>query len=61
MQPKPQFEEIDLNLDGILDLIVHDKSGNRIIPYINKGTANTIDFEYEGCDHITPVNGGMHL
>ena len=27
---------------------------------IDMKTGN-FDFEYEGCDHITPVNGGMHL
>tara|TARA_B100002052_G_scaffold254331_1_gene243867 strand:+ start:18008 stop:20185 length:2178 start_codon:yes stop_codon:yes gene_type:complete len=30
-----QFSEIDLNLDGIMDLIVFDKSGNKLNPYIN--------------------------
>ena len=30
-----QFSEIDLNLDGIMDLIVFDKSGNKISPFIN--------------------------
>ena len=31
-----QFNEIDLDLDGIMDLVVFDKSGNKIIPYLNK-------------------------
>ena len=30
-----QFSNIDLNLDGIMDLIVFDKSGNKLIPFIN--------------------------
>ncbi len=30
-----QFSEVDLNLDGIMDLIVFDKSGNKISPFIN--------------------------
>ena len=30
-----QFSEIDLNLDGIMDIIVFDKSGNKLNPYIN--------------------------
>ena len=30
-----QFSEIDLNLDGTMDIIVFDKSGNKLIPYIN--------------------------
>ena len=31
-----QFSEIDLNLDGTMDLVIFDKSGNRISPFINK-------------------------
>ena len=30
-----QFSNIDLNLDGIMDLVVFDKSGNKISPFIN--------------------------
>ena len=30
-----QFSEVDLNLDGIMDLVVFDKSGNKISPFIN--------------------------
>ena len=30
-----QFSNIDLNLDGIMDLIVFDKSGNKLSPFIN--------------------------
>ena len=30
-----QFSEIDLNLDGTLDLVIFDKSGNKISPFIN--------------------------
>jgi hypothetical protein len=30
-----QFSEIDLNLDGKMDIIVFDKSGNKISPFIN--------------------------
>ena len=26
----PQFNEIDLNADGIMDLIIFDRSGNRL-------------------------------
>jgi len=31
-----QFSEIDLNIDGIMDLLVFDRSGNRIMPFLNK-------------------------
>ena len=30
-----QFSEIDLNLDGTMDFVVFDKSGNKISPFIN--------------------------
>ena len=30
-----QFSEIDLNLDGVKDLITFDRSGNKLTPYLN--------------------------
>lgn len=39
-----QFSDIDLNQDGILDLFVFDRSGNKITTYINHGTANQVDY-----------------
>ena len=30
-----QFSEIDLNLDGLKDLVIFDKSGDRINPFLN--------------------------
>ncbi|MBN4062240.1 T9SS type A sorting domain-containing protein [Bacteroidales bacterium AH-315-I05] len=42
----PQFSEIDLNDDGIKDLFVFDRNGNVIKTFINKGTANVVDYEY---------------
>lgn len=41
-----QFGAIDLNLDGIKDLIVFDRTGNKISTYINGGSANTVDYSY---------------
>ena len=47
-----QFSQIDMNQDGIKDLFVFDRTGNRISTFINKGTANTVDYvsapEYAG-------------
>ncbi|MBI3512187.1 MAG: T9SS type A sorting domain-containing protein [Bacteroidetes bacterium] len=40
-----QFSDIDLNQDGISDLFVFDRTGNKITTYINHGTANQIDYE----------------
>ncbi len=42
----PQFNEMDLNLDGVMDMVVFDRSGGRISTYLNKGTANQIDYIY---------------
>ena len=30
-----QFSNVDLNLDGVMDLILFDKSGNKLSPFIN--------------------------
>ena len=30
-----QFSNIDLNLDGVMDIVVFDKSGNKLSPFIN--------------------------
>jgi hypothetical protein len=40
-----QFSDIDLDQDGILDLFVFDRSGNKITTYLNHGTANQVDYE----------------
>lgn len=39
-----QFGAIDLDRDGIKDLIVFDRHGNRLMPYINGGTPSSIDY-----------------
>jgi subtilisin-like proprotein convertase family protein len=43
-----QPSEIDLNMDGIKDLFTFDKTGNKIRTFINQGTANSIDYVYDG-------------
>jgi FG-GAP-like repeat/Secretion system C-terminal sorting domain len=40
----PQFNTIDLNNDGKKDLLVFDRIGNVILPFINGGTANVSDY-----------------
>lgn len=39
-----QFSDIDLDQDGIMDLFVFDRTGNKITTYINHGTPNTVDY-----------------
>ena len=41
-----QFSNIDLNLDGIKDLFVFDRVGNRILPFINEGIVNQSEYIY---------------
>src|ERR1035437_8514684 len=39
-----QVSEIDINQDGIKDLFVFDRTGNKITTYINKGIPNTVSY-----------------
>lgn len=41
----PQFSEIDLNNDAIMDLFVYDRSINRITTFINTGTPNQVAYQ----------------
>lgn len=41
-----QYSEIDLNQDGIKDLFVFDRSGDKITTYINTGTANLVSYVF---------------
>jgi len=42
----PQFSNIDLNNDGIKDLFVFDRQGNKISTFINGGKAGETDYNY---------------
>ncbi len=42
----PQFSAADLNNDGILDLIIFDRTGNKLLTFTNSGTANSVDYHY---------------
>jgi len=42
-----QFSEIDLNLDGIKDLFVFDRTGNRISTFINAGIPNQVTYKHD--------------
>ncbi len=39
-----QFSAVDLNMDGVKDLFVFDRAGDKIITFINKGTPNVVDY-----------------
>lgn len=42
----PQLSSIDLNNDGILDLVAYDRSDAKLLCFINRGTANQIDYDF---------------
>ncbi len=39
-----QFGAIDMNMDGIKDLLAFDRHGDRLMPFINGGTAGEVDY-----------------
>jgi hypothetical protein len=41
-----QFGEVDMNMDGIRDLFVFDRTGDRIMTYLNGGEPNQVDYFY---------------
>ncbi len=42
----PQFSAMDFDGDGIEDLFIFDKTSNKILTFINKGTPNQQDYVY---------------
>lgn len=44
---QPQFQTVDINNDGKKDLIIHDRSGGIIFPYINDGSNNIYNYKYK--------------
>ncbi|MBL4593927.1 MAG: T9SS type A sorting domain-containing protein [Flavobacteriales bacterium] len=54
-----QFSEIDLNLDGIKDLFVFDRTGNRISTFINSGETNEVSYKHDP-SFIQYFPQGMH-
>ena len=53
-----QFSEIDLDLDGIKDLFVFDRTGNRISTFINSGLSNQVAYTYAP-EYISLFPSGM--
>ena len=41
-----RMSQIDLNLDGIKDLFIFEKNGNRVLTFINQGNENEISYQY---------------
>lgn len=59
----PQFSAIDLDQDGILDLLAYDREGNVLKPFLNGGTPNTVDYTYapEYISHFPALSGFVLL
>jgi hypothetical protein len=43
----PEYSAIDLNFDGILDMIIFDREDSKIRTFINNGSPNIIDYSYQ--------------
>lgn len=41
-----QFSQVDLNQDGINDLVIFDRNSNRVLTFINNGTPGSVDYIY---------------
>jgi hypothetical protein len=39
-----QFSELDLDMDGVKDLVIFDRSGPKLLTFLNGNTPNTVDF-----------------
>ncbi len=58
-----QFSKIDLNLDGIPDMLAFDKAGNKILTFINHGITDSVDYvyDYRYQNYFPNFNGWVHL
>ncbi|MBI3512186.1 MAG: T9SS type A sorting domain-containing protein [Bacteroidetes bacterium] len=41
-----QYSNIDLNQDGIMDLFIFDRQGNKITTYVSNGTPDSVDYVF---------------
>ena len=60
---QPQFSTIDLNFDGNEDLLVFDRSGNRIIPLLQVNINGTKKYRYapQYIENFPPIKNWMLL
>jgi hypothetical protein len=42
----PQFNEADLNNDGIMDLVIFERAGDVVLPFLNGGTTGQVDYTF---------------
>lgn len=58
-----QFSQIDLDLDGTLDLLITDRVGNVLMPFLNAGITDSLHYTYapQYIRYFPPVNGWIML
>ena len=58
-----QYGSIDLNMDGVKDLIVFDRHGDRLLTFINRNIQGTISYEFrpEFAKLFPPLDHWMEL
>ena len=42
----PEFSAVDLDLDGTLDLFVFDRSGRKLLTFLNHGANGQVDYHF---------------
>lgn len=59
----PQFSTLDLDGDGVQDLVYFDKIGEVVTPFLNQGTSNQVDYQHapEYAGRFPAVQGWMLL
>jgi hypothetical protein len=60
---RPQFSQIDLNMDGVLDLIVFEGEGDLLLPFINQGITDSASYIYapEYAKYFPPINNWVQI
>jgi len=53
-----QFNNLDLNSDGLNDLLVFDRTGNKVMPFLNTGTPGNPNFVFRA-DYETYLPKGI--
>ncbi len=58
-----QYSSIDLNMDNTPDLVIFDRSGNKIIPFVNVGSAGQLKYKYapQYVNHFPKIENWMLL
>jgi len=57
------FSAIDLNLDGVNDLVSFDKTGNKLLTFINNGISDSISYTFDPYyrKFFPELNGWVHF